>query len=193
MILSNILSISQKNIQWFQNLRCEAKNIQFSNIKNRSNRIFLSYTQFFKILSGFRIRTFMPHALHTECENRTPPFHFIATYVVEGDSFMSASCTKKISLIEWTIHECSKYSLCTFIVFSGYLLTTDTEKRPDIYQCSYLAFKLNDSTEKCPVQNLNKAKKPSFDDISLGKTFWKKIKLKPIKNVYFLDFLHTLF
>ena len=62
------------------------------------------------------------------------------------------------------------YSLCTFIVFSGYLLTTDTEKRPDIYQCSYLAFKLNDSTEKCPVQNLNKAKKPSFDDISLGKT-----------------------
>ena len=81
------------------------------------------------------------------------------------------------------------YSLCTFIVFSGYLLTTDTEKRPDIYQCSYLAFKLNDSTEKCPVQNLNKAKKPSFDDISLGKTFWKKIKLKPIKNVYFLPYV----
>ena len=125
MILSNILSISQKNIQWFQNLRCEAKNIQFSNIKNRRNRIFLSYTQFFKILSGFRIRTFMPHASHTECENRTPPFHFIATYVLEGDSFMSASCTKKISLIEWTIHECSKYLFtmyfyCIFRILTHY-------------------------------------------------------------------------
>jgi len=48
-----------------------------------------------------------------------------------------------------------------------YLLTPDPDQRPDIYQTSYLAFKLNDPTVKCPVQNLNKVKKPSFDDISL--------------------------
>ena len=50
---------------------------------------------------------------------------------------------------------------------AGYLLTPDPDQRPDIYQASYLAFKLNDPSVKCLVQNLNKVKKPSFDDISL--------------------------
>ena len=49
---------------------------------------------------------------------------------------------------------------------SGFLLTPNPESRPDIFQASYLAFKLI-SADKCPVQNLNKAKKPSFDDISM--------------------------
>jgi len=48
-----------------------------------------------------------------------------------------------------------------------YLLTPNPETRPDIYQASYLTFKLKNPSEKCPVQNLNKAKKPIFDDISL--------------------------
>jgi len=47
-----------------------------------------------------------------------------------------------------------------------YLLTPNPETRPDIYQASYLTFKLKNPSEKCPVQNLNKAKKPNFDDIS---------------------------
>lgn len=47
------------------------------------------------------------------------------------------------------------------------LLTPNPESRPDIFQASYLAFKLKNPTEKSPVQNLNKAKKPSFDDISM--------------------------
>ena len=55
----------------------------------------------------------------------------------------------------------------TFFFISGYLLTPDPDQRPDIYQASYLAFKLNDPSVKCPVQNLNKVKKISFDDISL--------------------------
>ena len=50
---------------------------------------------------------------------------------------------------------------------SGFLLTPNPELRPDIFQASYLAFKLQASEVKCPVQNLNKAKKPSFDDISM--------------------------
>ena len=59
-------------------------------------------------------------------------------------------------------------SLFVYIyLLSGYLLTPDPDQRPDIYQASYLAFKLNDPSVKCPVQNLNKVKKPSFDDISL--------------------------
>ena len=37
----------------------------------------------------------------------------------------------------------------------GYLLTPNPETRPDIYQASYLTFKLKNPSEKCPVQNLN--------------------------------------
>ena len=36
-----------------------------------------------------------------------------------------------------------------------FCLTTDPLQRPDIYQASYLAFKLKNPQEKCPVQNLN--------------------------------------
>lgn len=40
----------------------------------------------------------------------------------------------------------------TFLSFPGYMLEPDQEKRPDIYQVSYFAFKL--AGKDCPVQNL---------------------------------------
>lgn len=37
--------------------------------------------------------------------------------------------------------------------FSGYMLEPDADKRPDIYQVSYVAFSL--LSKDCPVQNLH--------------------------------------
>lgn len=36
--------------------------------------------------------------------------------------------------------------------FKGYMLEPDPDKRPDIYQVSYFAFKL--AKKDCPVQNV---------------------------------------
>lgn len=36
--------------------------------------------------------------------------------------------------------------------FKGYMLEPDPDKRPDIYQVSYFAFKL--AKKECPVQNV---------------------------------------
>lgn len=40
----------------------------------------------------------------------------------------------------------------SFLTFTGYMLEPDQEKRPDIYQVSYFAFKL--AGKDCPVPNL---------------------------------------
>lgn len=40
----------------------------------------------------------------------------------------------------------------TCVDFPGYMLEPDQEKRPDIYQVSYFAFKL--AGKDCPVPNL---------------------------------------
>lgn len=40
----------------------------------------------------------------------------------------------------------------TSLCFPGYMLEPDQEKRPDIYQVSYFAFKL--AGKDCPVPNL---------------------------------------
>jgi len=75
--------------------------------------------------------------------------------------------TLAISSGKFNVPSNSKYSenLHKLIRF---LLTPNPDIRPDIFQASYLAFKLKNPSEgKCPVQNLNKAKKPSFDDISM--------------------------
>ena len=69
-----------------------------------------------------------------------------------------------------------------FLLFLGYLLTPDPELRPDIYQASYLAFKIFDSNNKCPVQNLNKAKKPCFEDISLENSAESTTKSTEVKS-----------
>lgn len=45
-----------------------------------------------------------------------------------------------------------KYPLFNDFI-SGYMLEPDPDKRPDIYQVSYLAFKL--TRRECPVPNVN--------------------------------------
>lgn len=74
--------------------------------------------------------------------------------------------TLAISSGKFNVPSTSKYSENLHKLIR-YLLTPNPELRPDIFQASYLAFKLQASEGKCPVQNLNKAKKPSFDDISM--------------------------
>jgi len=39
------------------------------------------------------------------------------------------------------------------LIFSAYMLQEDPDKRPDIYQVSYIAFQMAD--RKCPVPNMN--------------------------------------
>lgn len=47
---------------------------------------------------------------------------------------------------------CSAYFFFFFLFLPGYMLEPDQEKRPDIYQVSYFAFKL--AGKDCPVPNL---------------------------------------
>lgn len=47
---------------------------------------------------------------------------------------------------------CLRMSLLNLRGVSGYMLEPDPDKRPDIYQVSYFAFKLGQRT--CPVQNV---------------------------------------
>lgn len=61
-------------------------------------------------------------------------------------------------------------SLFFWAVFSGYMLEPDPDKRPDIYQVSYFAFKLAQRT--CPVQNV-------------------KVSLSQLEQVDVLGFLST--
>lgn len=75
--------------------------------------------------------------------------------------------TLAITSGKFTFPENSKYSQ-NLHKLMRYLLTPSPEDRPDIYQASYLAFKLCSHADKCPVQNLHKLKKPTFDDISLS-------------------------
>ncbi|CAB4057563.1 AAK [Lepeophtheirus salmonis] len=46
-----------------------------------------------------------------------------------------------------------------------YLLTPDVEERPDIFQATYLTYSI--AEKECPLQNLNNADVPHFDNISL--------------------------
>ena len=50
---------------------------------------------------------------------------------------------------------CDKVSFLklAFVEFSAYMLETDPEKRPDIFQVSYAAFRL--ARKECPVPNMN--------------------------------------
>jgi len=45
----------------------------------------------------------------------------------------------------------NKYAM--FVNVSGYMLEPDPDKRPDIYQVSYFAFKL--ARRECPVPNIH--------------------------------------
>lgn len=49
--------------------------------------------------------------------------------------------------------------------FSGYMLEPDPDKRPDIYQISYFAFKL--ARRECPVPNVHVSHHGESDDMKL--------------------------
>lgn len=64
-----------------------------------------------------------------------------------------------LEFIEWTQNEenievnyFAVTRMCLFLPQKGYMLEPDVEKRPDIYQVSYFAFKL--AGKECPVPNL---------------------------------------
>lgn len=55
-----------------------------------------------------------------------------------------------------------------FIDFSGYMLEPDPDKRPDIYQISYFAFKL--ARRECPVPNVHVSR---YDKMNGRDLRWK--------------------
>ena len=61
----------------------------------------------------------------------------------------------------------------------SFVVTTQLQLPRDI---KYLAFKIFDSNNKCPVQNLNKAKKPCFEDISLENSAESTTKSTEVKS-----------
>lgn len=64
-------------------------------------------------------------------------------------AFVACEC-KFINFLAFYESLLTPLFLC--VGFSGYMLEPDPDKRPDIYQVSYFAFKLAQRT--CPVQNL---------------------------------------
>lgn len=52
---------------------------------------------------------------------------------------------------------CSIALILVSLSFKGYMLEPDPDKRPDIYQVSYFAFKL--AKKECPVQNVQVSSK----------------------------------
>lgn len=75
-----------------------------------------------------------------------------------------------LSLSLSSSHSPSPLPLFVVVILSGYMLEPDPDKRPDIYQVSYFAFKLG--RRDCPVHNVKVSLFPSSPPGSLSACCW---------------------
>ena len=89
-----------------------------------------------------------------------------------------------------------RFQFVNVMIYSlGYLLAPSLETRPDIFQVSFLAFKL--AGKKNPVQNLN-VSKISTDHVFLSdviefKSVFATYVCKIVNHFYFTESLRTQF
>ncbi|KAH3860606.1 uncharacterized protein LOC127865676 [Dreissena polymorpha] len=77
---------------------------------------------------------------------------------------------------KFTIPDDSRFSRHIHVLI-GYMLTEDPEKRPDIFQVSYLAFKM--AHKNTPVPNMNSSSVPDFSQLPVPPT---ESEAREVKN-----------
>lgn len=94
-----------------------------------------------------------PSATAVSPSQTTPATPMICTALFVSSLYSTFVANLLCGLSFFFLSLCVFFFSCRFFFFPpGYMLEPDPDKRPDIYQVSYFAFKLAQRT--CPVQNV---------------------------------------